>query len=273
MFGIGLIVALIAGLLWFSDRRFERKVNQEIDTLFQAATPPDAEMISADDLPAPVRRYFRRTLERNQPYMQQVRLKQRGTIRLAPDQPWKPFTAEQYFTTNPPGFIWVADLRFLPGVWVKARDKYMQRRGNMLIKLLSTITIANAKGEKIDPSALIRYMAEMMWFPTAMLNQRYIRWEAVDDRTARAIARDYEVSLTFHFDENDDIIKVVSEDRYLNTNDPQPTRWIGHCKRYQTVNGMRLPVEVEVGWEPESGYYGWWRGKVTAIEYNKPKRY
>jgi hypothetical protein len=37
--------------------------------------------------------------------------------------------------------------------------------------------------------ALMRLLAEMTWFPTALLDERYVTWAPVDDAQARATLR------------------------------------------------------------------------------------
>ena len=93
--------------------------------------------------------------------------------------------AEQYFTTENPGFIWKARIKVAPFIHIAGRDKYENEKGNMLIKLLSLFTVANSEGKEIDQGTMLRYLAEMAWFPTAVIND-YITWEELDDHNAKA---------------------------------------------------------------------------------------
>lgn len=275
------VVALfivLALVITISNNRFNQMVNAEIEAMFGALGSQSTKTFSVSDLeglPEPVQKFLARSLKEGQPYVDSVRLRQSGTMRLSPDQPWKPFEAEQYFTTNPPAFIWLAKTNFLPLIWVVARDKYGQQQGNMLVKILATLTIVNATGPQLASAAFIRFLAELMWFPISVLKQDYIQWEAVDATCARAVARDKDVKagLTYYFDKTGDLTKVVSENRYKNADDPHPTPWCGYFKQYKELNGVRLPSEVEAGWELETGYFAYWRGSITHIEFNVPTRY
>jgi len=64
-------------------------------------------------LPEPVRRWLRysQVVGAQRPAM--ARLRQDGDFRLE-GMGWMPFRAEQYFTTNPPGFLWKASFRMAP---------------------------------------------------------------------------------------------------------------------------------------------------------------
>lgn len=62
-------------------------------------------------------------------------LTQRGRLRAAADKPWMPFTAEQVYAFEPPGFVWLAQARVAPFIQILARDKFVGGRGNMRINL------------------------------------------------------------------------------------------------------------------------------------------
>lgn len=277
-----LIIAGLIGLVvvFYVSRRygqFMSQVNTEINTLI--AQQPDAlpriiHFSELDDLPPPVRFYLQRSLIDGKPYAQFVRLKQRGTLRLKPDQPWKPFTAEQYFSTVTPAFIWRARAMILPFLPVMIRDKYRQQDSEMLIQAFGALTIDRVRHPKLVHGALLRYVAELMWMPSALIPDERLRWEAVSDNSARAVFCDDGVSaaVMFYFNDDGDIDHIEAE-RYMNVNDAEPTKWYGFCRQYATLNGVRIPTHVEVGWEPDSGYYTWWRGTITALDRNVLARY
>lgn len=45
-------------------------------------------------------------------------------------------------------------------------------------------TAADSRGREINHGTLLRYMAEMAWFPQAAAS-KYLRWEPIDDHQAR----------------------------------------------------------------------------------------
>lgn len=59
-------------------------------------------------------------------------------------------------------------------------QRYFNGHGNMLIKIFSTFTIADAKGSEMDYSSLIRFLSEAPWYPTALLPSEYLQWEEID---------------------------------------------------------------------------------------------
>ncbi len=96
------------------------------------------------------------------------------------------FTARQYFNVEPPAFIWTTDVDFMPMVNMAGRDKLIDGKGEMLIKLANVIPVVD-EGNDLNKKYLnmLRYMAEMVWFPSAALND-YIKWEAIDANAAKA---------------------------------------------------------------------------------------
>jgi hypothetical protein len=83
----------------------------------------------------------------------------------------------------------------------RARDVYQEGQGQMLVKVASLITVADAKGEEMDQGSMMRYLSEMMWFPTAFLEDN-ISFEAIDATSARVTLADQgkTVTATLFFD-------------------------------------------------------------------------
>jgi Family of unknown function (DUF6920) len=61
-------------------------------------------------------------------------------------------------------------MRPFPFVRISATDQFSDGHGSIHIKLLSLITVANACGPEMDQGSVLRYLAEMIWFPTAWLS-------------------------------------------------------------------------------------------------------
>jgi hypothetical protein len=73
-----------------------------------------------------------------------------------------PFEAEQVYSTEPPGFIWLAKARVAPPVHLMARDKFVDGKGNMLIRMLGLVTVADGRGPEMDQGAGLRYWSEVI---------------------------------------------------------------------------------------------------------------
>jgi hypothetical protein len=86
---------------------------------------------------------------------------QKGLMRTEKSKNCMPFDAEQYFTIDPPGFVWKARVH-TDAFDIVGLDKYINGKGHVLIKAASLVPIANSSGIHVDQGTMIRYMAEMI---------------------------------------------------------------------------------------------------------------
>ena len=139
-------------------------------------------------LPAPVQRYLRAVLEDGQPIVAAVSVEHTGTFDLGKKaEQWKPFTSTQRVITRRPGFDWDARVAMVPGLAVRVHDAYVAGEGILHAALLGLVPLVNLRGTgEVAQGELMRFFAEAAWYPTALLPSQGVRWEAVDDRAARA---------------------------------------------------------------------------------------
>jgi hypothetical protein len=147
------------------------------------------------NLPGPVQRYLRYTGVVGKPFVRTVHLRQKGRLRLGAGQPWIPLQAQEWYSVQPPGFVWDGTMRVARIPVGRARDMYRTGQGRMLIKAASLVTVADANGAKLDQSSMMRYLSEMMWFPSAFLEDN-ISFEAIDATSARVTLTDHSKTAT-----------------------------------------------------------------------------
>ncbi len=223
-------------------------------------------------LPAPVARYFRAVLTPGQRLVTAARVAHTGTFNLDESgERWVPFTSHQLVITRRPGFDWDARIRMAPGVTVRVHDAYVAGEGILHAAVFGLVTVAEMRGTpEAAAGELMRYVAEAVWYPTALLPSQGVRWVAVDERTARATLADdpTQVTLEFGFDTAGLIATVRAAERSRAVGGrPVPTPWQGRFWAYEVRDGMRVPLEGEVGWVLPGGFAPYWRGRITAIAY------
>jgi hypothetical protein len=238
-----------------------------------AGTPAGAGERAHRDLPAPVARYFALVLPEGQPPIRAARIRWSGEFQSRPGGGWAPFTAEQHFTTLPPGFVWDAEIRMLPLVPVRIRDSYHAGAGAMHGRIGGLVPVVNEGGTpEIAQSALARWLGEAVWFPTALLPGEAgagVQWEAIDDRTARATITDVAVSATaeFHFAPNGEITRMTAL-RYRDLDGTAIlTPFEGEYFDYARRDGILVPTRAEVAWLTPEGRYPYWRAGPVEIRY------
>jgi hypothetical protein len=266
-------IAGFVGLLAAANSlRFGRRVAHDTEQLLAAAGPArrvQVERIAS--MPAPVRRYLEIALGRREVTPRTVRLRHGGTFRASLDGGWFPIRGAQYFTTDPPGFVWWGRIRMVPGLWVDARDRSVAGAGSMLVLAESTITLADSSGPALDQGALARLLGEMVWFPTAFLDERYIRWAALDDRRARATlaVNGREVTAVFAFGD-DGLPAAFSADRYRDVGGGKSvlTPFSGQTLDYRPVDGILVPHRMIAAWHVDGQEQQYVRFEVERLEFD-----
>lgn len=257
---------------------FHQQVGQEIETLLDQIDDAPAEKVDpADyaDVPAPVQRYVEAIGIEAQPVIRSVRLKQRGQMRTSPEGAWIPIQAEQYITVEPPGFVWLAKTRAMGVLPMWVRDRFIDGHGEMWIRPLGLVTLGRSAGPEIDQGTMLRYLAEMAWFPTALLPSERLQWEAIDEWSARAIFTlgDQSVEAAFEFGPSG-LIQRVEAQRYYDAGDRYDLkRWSGMHTDYREVDGVRIPTGAELTWHLDDGDFTWLKLEIVDIQFNTPARY
>jgi hypothetical protein len=235
----------------------------------QTINPKTYDSKELEGLPDPVQRYFQTVLKDGQSIVAAVDLSQQGLFNMSETKAkWSPFTATQFVTTQRPGFDWDARIQMAPGVSAFVHDAYMLGAGSLHVSLLGLFTVADVRGTpEAAQGELLRFFAEMPWYPTALLPSQGVRWEAIDNTSARATVTDgaTTVSLVFRFNPEGTIETMRAEARYRDKLTTMP--WSGRFWNYSTCNGMLIPLEGEVGWEYPDGIRLYYKGKVTEINY------
>lgn len=267
------LIILSVVIIGYSSFNFKEKIKEERKTLFENSQPKSQEIVTEKaltDLPSIVQKWMINSGIIGKQQVSNIYLIQKLQLKLKPEQKnWNNGTAEQYFTIQPPAFNWNINTEINSMLNVVGRDKFEDGKGEMIIKLLSIIPVAEAKNnEKVNQATLQRYLAEILWFPSASLSQ-YIKWESIDDYSARATMeyKGTKGSGEFHFDKNGNFKKFVTM-RYKDVNDTEPTKWVVTATKIGERNGIKIPVECEASWELESGTFTWLKLKITDIQYN-----
>jgi len=271
------IIVLVAALAAAAHARFVDQVRAEAQAVLAQASPSETAVVQRaelDTLPAPVRRWLETSGLVGRPRAATVRLRQRGELRTKADGRWMPAQAEQYFSVDPPAFVWRVDATMMAGLPIAGRDKYTGGHGQMLIKAASLVNVVNAADEKIDLGSMLRYLGEIIWFPSAALS-RHVAWEPIDTGHAKATLRyaGSTVSAVFTFDERGRVVRFGA-DRYLGGgNEAQLTPWFASCSEWRSFEGIEVPSRGEVGWMLPGGPFIYYRWEILDVQVNRTDLY
>lgn len=245
---------------------------EELFALRQAA---DSAVVTDADiagLPEPVQRWLRYAQVVGKRRPATVRLKMEGQFRLGEDKGWMPFEAEEYYTTDPPGFVWSVLMEMAPLLAIRGRDRYVEGKGDIDMRLLGVIPVARKSGGELDRGAMLRYLNETMWFPAATLSP-CITWKGIDASSAEATMSygGVTASATFVFDGQGKLVTMTVQ--RPNDAKGQVLPWATPLGDYGEFGGVRVPIAGEAIWTYDSGDFSYIRLRVTGIEYNRPWRF
>jgi hypothetical protein len=249
-----------------------QELRARLDAARVPVGPQTVDFHEVEDLPAPVRRYFRVALEDRQPMVASVRVRHTGTFNMGKTKGrWRSFTSEQKVVTRRPGFNWEGRVAMLPGVPVRVHDAYVPGEGILHASLLGLFTVVDMRGTgAVAEGELMRFFAEAAWYPTALLPSQGVRWEAAGDHSAYATLDegDHTIRMLFTFNQEGLIDTVSAEARGRAVgNEIVPTPWRGRFWNDQERSGMLVPLDSEVAWLPPEGEKPYWRGHITEINY------
>lgn len=267
--GIVLTAAGLTLIVTGATARLHDRTTEEIDVMMREAAG-DVSVVQSfelDRLPSPVRRWLMRAGVVGRPRAQTVHLHQEGQMHASPDGAWFAISAEQSFRADEPEFVWWMQGRMSKVLPIAGRDKLAQGEGEMHMTAGGLVDVAFARGPKIDQGALLRYLAEIIWFPSAALRS-YIVWEPIDETSAKATISFHGVtaSATFQFDAAGRAIGLEARRYYGADGELEP--WGGRMTAWSRVRGIEIPTRGEVVWHLAAGDFTFFRWEITDVETN-----
>jgi hypothetical protein len=269
-----LVLVVLVSLGVFASQSRRAHTDALVAALLRAPHRPGPDRFTPDQLaglPAPVARYLRKVLPDGQPMLLNVQLQQRGTFLVSPPEGWRPFVAIHTATVAPAGFVWDARIRTGQGLDVCVLDAYVLGVGRMHASLAGIVSLADVHDTAdLASGALMRWLAEAAWYPTALLPSQGVEWSALDDSTARAMLRDgpTTVTLDYHFGADSLVTRVYSAARGRDVHGRSvPTPWQGRWLRYERRAGLLVPVAGEVEWLLPAGAQPYWRGELQEVAF------
>lgn len=229
-----------------------------------------------DDLPGPARRFFRFAIRPGTPLRVVAEVSMSGELSLGRrEKPnYLPMRAEQVLAV-PYGFVW--KVRAGNGVWIAGSDCAVGATSWSRFWLLGIVPVARA-GHNADHarSAFGRSVAEaLFWTPAALLPGAHVRWQSVDDATARVIVAwgGLEQAVDVCVDGEGRLTRLV----FPRWSDANPAKRFqlqpfgGTAGEFREFAGFRLPTRVEGGnFFGTADYFPFFKANVSAVRFPPP---
>ena len=213
-------------------------------------------------LPPAIRRYVDRA-HAVEP-AQQVRVTQVGEMWLKPGGRALRFQAVEDFAVAEVAFEWRARFRFLRVV-----DRFAAGDGLLEARLLGLLPVMRQTGPELAVGEALRYLAELVWAPHAMLSNASLEWRELDERHVEVATQvgSTRAAVRLELDAGGDVVGARVDDRPRAEGKEVVRRpWVGSFGDYAVVDGIRLPTHGEVRWELPEGPFTYWRGTIRSVE-------
>lgn len=251
--------------------------NARSEMLLRRLATNERDGVPADDhdLPPSVARYAAFAL-RGAERPTRVCFRQTGTLRNGPNDPWMRFQAAETLSSRPRAFVWDAVASpfgplfgqlFAP-LDVLVRDAYVDGDGSTAASVCGVWPLASPPSSpELRRAALLRYLAECVWLPNALLTG--VRWEQCGSDWARAELTDGGTTalMEVRFG-SDGAIEEVRAQRHRTVGGMLVlTPWRARCGNYHTIDGVRIPLAIEVSWEPPEGVFACFRSRLFGVRF------
>ncbi|KAK9823297.1 hypothetical protein WJX72_001718 [[Myrmecia] bisecta] len=279
-FAAAFACCIVAFVLW-SRRAFHKAVLHKAKQTFESPATADhakarrVSLATTQELPEPVQRYLRYSLKEGQPFLRGCKLEQMGQIRLRvtrnPLEGWLSLKAEQWMSALQPAYVWSAAISWLPLVSLQGYDACLHGRGEMCWKLMAAVPVVKVSSDAISTAALIRFVGECAWCPTALLPSDWLRWEPVSSDSATAVVKHagHTVSATFSFNAVGQITSITTAERVCVQANGTASfeKWSAHYRRWEERSGMMVPLEGEAVWNFADHDFSYVKLRVVSIEH------
>ncbi len=275
IFGLLLVLVVIAvPILIYKSQGLKKAYKLEVLSGLSEMGTLDNSILTENDikqLPHPVQKYIRYTGAIGKEKVKSFRSVGEGEFKINPKKNWVKAKSEQYnFISNPQRFYFMQLNMF--GLPVVGLHIYKDALATMKVKVAGLITVADAKGSKMNKAETVTVFNDMCLLAPATLIDQRIQWEQIDPLQVKVIFNNngVKISAELYFNEKGELINFISNDRYMTSSGEsyQQAQWSTPVKDYQDFGGIRLASYGEAHWSLPEGDYCYGKIAIKEIKYN-----
>ena len=221
------------------------RIQPEPFTTFPQASQRDTAVSLPTDLPEPVVRYYEAMMGDEIGVVKTAVITGRGTLRFMGIT----FPARLRFTHDAgQGYRHYIEATLFGYPILKVNERYLDGQARM------ELPVGVVENEsKINMAANLGLWGESIWLPAIYLTDSRVRWEAIDETTARLIVP-FEASediFTVFFNPDTGLIERMEAMRYRDATDTEKILWQLDIDNWETYQGVLLPSHSTVTWADE----------------------
>jgi hypothetical protein len=265
-----ILIAVAIGFLSQGPTSLRAEYDREVERIVARAVPA-APALEGDlaRLPAPVRRYILASGGAAPAVSRSFQARFRGRIRSGPEARWMPFTAEQVEAFDEPVRLFYMDATMF-GVPLQVLHVFRGSTATMRVRAAGLLTLVDAKGPELDRAETVTLLNDMsVLAPGSLLDPR-IRWQEIDDRSARATFTNGAQSVVADliFGPDGLLADFASDDRRKASADGktfEPMRWTTPVRDYRGFGPWRISTRAETMWHPRPGPFAYGEFELLDI--------
>ena len=263
---VAFLIAALLSLRWVDSRNDEKTWQELIIQAGVSRGKYDPQMVRS--LPDPAQRYFNFSIAPGAPLVPAVELAMRGELGLGSidDPRYTPMSAIQILAP-PHGLVWRVGVGAISGSdgatgstsWTKF----------WLFGLVPVVRVSDDQDH--HRSAFGRVVAEgAFWTPAMLLPGSHVRWETIDENTARAIVSygkfEQEVDVTVAANGQPKHVVIARWSNENSNREYQLQPFGGYLGDFREFEGYMLPTSVEGGNHfGTDQYFPFYKAKVSEI--------
>jgi hypothetical protein len=223
--------------------------NRDLDTV---ELPPD--------LPAPVARFFKKVVGNNVPVIESAVITGSVTLRLFGLR-----LPGRFRITHVAGRAYrhYIEATFFGYPVMKVNESFLNDQARL------ELPFGVVAGEpKIDMAANLGLWAESVWLPSIWITDPRVRWESIDDMSARLVVPygEDEDRFTVRFDPETGLLTEMAALRYRDAADETKIGWLNEPLAWQTFHGIKIPSQASVTWMDQGAPWSEWH--LEEVVYN-----
>jgi hypothetical protein len=212
------------------------------------------------DLPVPVARYYQIVIGDRVPVIESAVITGRGRLRIKGIT----FPARFRFThIAGQGYRHYIEATFFGYPVMRVNEWYLDGQARM------ELPFGVIESEpRIDMAANLSLWGEAVWLPSILVTDPRVRWEALDDATARLVVPygEEEDSFTVTFEPQTGLIRAMEAMRYREATDEAKIPWRNEPLGWREFHGITVPSPAATTWLDEGTPWAVWT--VEEVVYN-----
>ncbi len=269
------LIILVAVTIGYGNWSFENKYKNDVAGALDQTENIPVELISENDLnhlPPPVQKYLRYVGIVGKPKVNNAKIVFSGKMREK-GKDFFPFTSEQYNFMERPSRLFFMKAK-VKGITTNGYHVYKNKSAGMHIKLLSLIPVVDWKaetGEEGFKTETVTFFNDMCLLAPGALIDRKIKWEDINETSARAIFsnKGVEISAVLYFNKKGQLINFISDDRCaMESGSLKNYRFSTPVGNYTTINGYNLCSYGEAVWHYPEGEFVYGEFNIMNVMYN-----